>query len=71
MKTIEHSTAGILIYETVIEPEDYASQELINKRFSICGSCEFNINNESCSKCSCLLQHRTKYKDLFCPIGKW
>lgn len=71
MRTIEHNNNGIIIHEIVIEEDDYASQELINQRLSICNSCEFNVNNESCSKCSCLLQHRTKYKELFCPEGKW
>ena len=71
MKTIEISTGSIKIYETVIEEEDYASSELIQERLDTCYSCEFNVNQESCSKCSCLLAHRTKYKDLFCPEGKW
>ena len=71
MKTIEHNVNGIAIYETVLEDTDYASQELVDRRLSICHSCEFLVNNESCSKCSCLIQHRTKYIELFCPEGKW
>jgi hypothetical protein len=71
MKTIQHNENGIAIYETIIEEEDYASQQLIDYRLNICSSCEFNVNNESCNKCSCLLKHRTKYKELFCPEGKW
>lgn len=71
MKTIQHNENGIIIYETIIEEDDYAPKELIEYRLNICKPCEFNVNNESCSKCSCLLQHRTKYKELFCPEGKW
>jgi hypothetical protein len=71
MKTIEHNVNGIAIYETVLEESDYASVELVNQRLSICGSCEFLVKNESCSKCSCLVQQRTKYVDIFCPEGKW
>lgn len=71
MKTITHNTIGIGIYETIIEEDDYASPELVTHRLSICSKCEFNVKNESCSKCSCLLVHRTKYKDLSCPEERW
>lgn len=70
MKTVEHNSNGIAIYETIIEETDYASAELVNERLNTCRSCEF-LENDKCSKCSCLIQHRTKYIDLSCPEGKW
>lgn len=70
MKTIEHNTNGIAIYETIIEESDYASEDLIKQRLNTCSSCQF-LDNDKCSKCSCLIQHRTKYIDIHCPEGKW
>lgn len=71
MKTIETTSNGIKVYEIVLEESDYASQQLIDQRLAICNSCEYLVNAESCSKCSCLVAHRTKYIDMFCPEGKW
>lgn len=71
MKTIETTVNGVTVYSTVLEDSDYASTELVNTRLNICNSCEYLVKSESCSKCSCLVLHRTKYIDLFCPEGKW
>jgi|688.fasta_scaffold147671_2 hypothetical protein len=70
MKTIQHNVNGIAIYESIEEDQDYASPELVTKRIKICNLCEF-LDNDKCSKCSCLVQHRTKYIDIHCPEGKW
>ena len=71
MKIIENVNSGIKTFEITLDDEDYATTELVDARLAICSTCEYIVNNESCSKCSCLLQHRTKYKDIFCPEGKW
>ena len=71
MKVIERVIGGIPVFETVMEEGDYASQDLIDERLNTCKSCEFIVNSELCSKCNCLVLHRTKYVELFCPEGKW
>lgn len=71
MKTITLNSEGISVYETIIEESDYASIDIVNARLNICSSCEYIIDNEKCSKCSCLIQHRTKYIDIHCPENKW
>jgi hypothetical protein len=71
MKTNEIMLNGIKVVEVVMEDEDFSSPLLVEQRLSICRSCEFIVNNESCLKCSCLLSNRTKYVESFCPEGKW
>jgi len=71
MKTIERNTSGITIVEVIMEDDDFSTPALIHQRLSICHPCEFIVNNDSCSKCSCLLANRTKYTESFCPEGKW
>lgn len=71
MRTVERFNNGINVVEIIMEENDFSSKELIQQRYNICKSCEFIVNNDSCSKCSCLLQNRTKYVESFCPEGKW
>jgi hypothetical protein len=71
MRTTENIVGGITIVEVVMEDDDFSTPELIQQRLSICQPCEFIVNNDSCSKCSCLLANRTKYVESFCPEGKW
>jgi hypothetical protein len=71
MKTIEQHVGGITVVEITMEDSDFSTPELIQQRLAICQSCEFIVNNDSCSKCSCLLANRTKYAESFCPEGKW
>jgi succinate dehydrogenase/fumarate reductase-like Fe-S protein len=71
MKTVETNVGGISIVEVIMEESDFSTSHQIEHRMSICNSCEFIVNNESCSKCSCLLANRTKYVEMFCPEGKW
>lgn len=46
------------------------SQEEKSQRQLICDSCDKNQNN-FCSECGCVLEVRTAYKDLTCPLDKW
>jgi hypothetical protein len=72
MRTIENIVNGMKVIEVIMEETDFSSDELIATRLSICNMCEFvSTNKDSCSKCSCLLESRTKYVEMFCPIGKW
>jgi hypothetical protein len=72
VKTIEKQFGDIKIVEVIMEESDFSSPVLINQRITICKSCEFiNDAQDSCSKCSCLLENRTKYVESFCPDGKW
>jgi hypothetical protein len=71
MKIVEKIIGGTRVIEHIMEESDFASAQLVQQRLSTCSTCEFIVNNESCSKCSCLLQSRTKYVEMFCPEGKW
>jgi hypothetical protein len=71
MKIVEKIIGGTLVIEHIMEESDFSSPQLVQQRLSVCNTCEFIVNNESCSKCSCLLQSRTKYVEMFCPEGKW
>ena len=53
-----------------------ASREEVERRFSICQSCEF-YDGEACTKCGCPVVREKKYisklswADQSCPVGKW
>lgn len=71
MKTTNTTVNGIQVIEYTLEESDFASIDVQQTRMSICNSCQYQVNNESCSKCSCLLANRVKYIEMFCPEGKW
>jgi len=71
MITTEKYAGGIRIVEVTLEASDMSSDELKQQRLNICYPCEFIVNNDSCSKCSCLLANRIAYVESFCPEGKW
>jgi hypothetical protein len=49
-----------------------ASDDEIEKRISICESCEFYIKSTTnCKKCGCFMKAKTKFKGVSCPIMKW
>lgn len=56
--------------------EELCSEEEIDRRHSICSSCEFFSNN-SCAKCGCSLSRDKIYmnklavKSQSCPLDKW
>lgn len=47
-------------------------KSLIDKRYSICQSCEHFINaTKVCSICKCWMVAKTTLYNAECPIGKW
>ena len=52
--------------------EEKASDELQQYRKNTCSSCEnYNVEKDSCSECSCMIQRKVFYLHSECPIGKW
>lgn len=50
----------------------YATQEVSEKRYSICESCPEFINfSKQCKKCGCFMTIKTKLQKAQCPINKW
>lgn len=48
------------------------SEDISEKRMSICNSCEHLIALTSqCKKCGCFMNLKTKLPHAECPIGKW
>ena len=44
----------------------------VNRRKSICNSCEFfNPSEERCTKCGCYVAVKVYVKVSNCPLGKW
>lgn len=49
-----------------------AENSEIDKRKSICNSCDFFIkDSQKCSRCGCNMAIKTYLKASTCPIGKW
>lgn len=71
MKTIERIENGVTIVDVIMEDQDFASDALKAERLRVCAGCEYRVNEDSCSKCSCLLVNRVSYVDMYCPEGKW
>lgn len=56
----------------LINLENYVSEEISNKRYSICLDCPELVNfTKQCNKCGCFMYAKTKLKQATCPIGKW
>jgi hypothetical protein len=50
----------------------WASEELAEKRYSICLECPELIKlTKQCKKCGCFMSAKTKLESAKCPIGKW
>ena len=48
------------------------SEEIYNKRYEICLSCDKLITStKQCKECLCFMNLKTKLPHAFCPIGKW
>jgi hypothetical protein len=69
METVEYID-GIKIITVINEPIEEASAQERAEREAICYACD-KYSNGVCSECSCILELRTRYKIMFCPIGKW
>jgi hypothetical protein len=49
-----------------------ASDEVYNHRMSICGGCEFFIQDtKRCNKCGCFMETKNKFINVKCPVNKW
>ncbi|NBP00403.1 MAG: hypothetical protein EBU90_09820 [Proteobacteria bacterium] len=48
------------------------SEEVKSERLNICLQCEYLVKpTNQCTKCGCLMNLKTKLKEVNCPIGKW
>lgn len=70
---------GVIVIEKL--PESTGS-EVAAKRQEVCNGCEYRTDDNTCSKCGCLLDIKTKtYRNYnpstfreeitHCPLGKW
>ena len=62
--TVKHVATGM----------NLVSNEIQEKRMTICKGCEFyddNNQNPHCSKCGCFLNIKTTWASEGCPVGKW
>jgi hypothetical protein len=56
----------------LLDPEKKVrSKEIINKRISLCTTCEFFLPTKQCSKCFCFMPAKVHLSDAECPVGKW
>jgi hypothetical protein len=56
----------------LIDSKNYVSEEISNKRYSICLKCPELIKlTKQCKKCGCIMNTKTKLEKAICPIGKW
>ena len=57
----------------LINPEtEWASDEVAEKRYSICKECPELIRlTKQCKKCGCFMVSKTKLQAASCPLGKW
>ena len=46
-------------------------QDIIDKRWEICKSCEFLTDTNRCLKCGCFMKVKTRVATVACPIRKW
>ena len=45
-------------------------QDIIDKRWDICKSCEFLTEKNMCQKCGCFMKVKTRIATVACPIDK-
>ena len=51
---------------------NYTTLEIAQERLDICQSCEYLFKKtNTCKKCGCFMDAKTKLKKAECPIGKW
>jgi len=57
----------------IINPNvEKVSEEVEEKRFSICEECPELIKiTKQCKQCGCFMKMKVKLKEAKCPIGKW
>tara|TARA_R110000822_G_scaffold99416_5_gene224381 strand:+ start:177 stop:404 length:228 start_codon:yes stop_codon:yes gene_type:complete len=48
------------------------SEEIEEKRYSICGECPELIKaTKQCKQCGCFMKMKVKLKEATCPLSKW
>ena len=57
----------------IVNPEtEWASDEVAEKRYSICKECPELIKlTKQCKKCGCFMAMKTKLEKATCPLEKW
>ncbi len=57
----------------VVNPNtEWATDEVVEKRYSICQMCpEFISLSTQCKKCGCIMKLKTKLEKATCPLEKW
>ncbi len=57
----------------IINPKTvFVSEEIANKRFSVCVECPELIQlTKQCKKCGCFMSTKTKIEKAQCPLNKW
>ena len=53
------------------EVADYAGDEVVKNRLSICEKCSHLIGGMTCRDCGCFVQFRVRHKTASCINGKW
>lgn len=57
----------------IVNPQtEWATDEVSEKRYSICKECPELIKlTKQCKKCGCFMFAKTKLAAATCPLGKW
>lgn len=51
---------------------ELADEDTTRARLDTCLACEYLIHlTNSCKKCGCFMNLKTKMKNVSCPVGKW
>lgn len=61
---------GVLIRTITPDASDFASDELKEKRISICNGCSY-LEDQICTSCGCIFQTLMTYTTSKCPQNKW
>lgn len=61
MRTAPKSVMSNIIYD----------EKVLEKRWSLCSSCEFLNDDNRCEKCGCFMKVKHKLSQASCPVGKW
>lgn len=61
------------IIEVIKNKENFmVTDEIKNKRLSICKQCEYlKLEHYMCKQCGCFMRMKTSLNGTNCPIGKW
>lgn len=63
---------GRVVHNAITFQDIKASPEDIQKRKSICESCEFlDVKRKRCSKCGCKYNLKLQLASEHCPVNKW